>query len=129
MQTLLLDTKLKAFIPDFIPAIGEVDAFLKIPRPDGKPDGFGLAQLDEPTLNPSDPTVLDLQLRSMTKKKLDDNSIVVKSISGENTAEIRQWVTRIQDLHRTKPPTMVQYSKKLPDVENLMQVWPAEFVS
>jgi intraflagellar transport protein 46 len=32
-----IDTKLKAFIPDYIPAIGEVDAFLKMPRPDGKP--------------------------------------------------------------------------------------------
>lgn len=30
-----IDTKLKAFIPDYIPAVGEVDAFLKMPRPDG----------------------------------------------------------------------------------------------
>lgn len=32
-----IDTKLKAFIPDYIPAVGEVDAFLKMPRPDGQP--------------------------------------------------------------------------------------------
>ena len=37
-----IDTKLKAFIPDYIPAIGEVDAFLKMPRPDGKPETLGL---------------------------------------------------------------------------------------
>ena len=37
-----IDAKLKAFIPDFIPAIGEVDAFLKMPRPDGKPETLGL---------------------------------------------------------------------------------------
>lgn len=37
-----LDTKLKAFIPEFIPAIGEVDAFLKMPRPDGQPETLGL---------------------------------------------------------------------------------------
>ena len=30
-----IDTRLKAFVPDYIPAIGEVDAFLKMPRPDG----------------------------------------------------------------------------------------------
>ena len=36
-----LDTKLKPFIPDYIPAIGEVDAFLKIPRPDKKEDNLG----------------------------------------------------------------------------------------
>lgn len=32
-----IDTKLRAFVPDYIPAIGEVDAFLKMPRPDGIP--------------------------------------------------------------------------------------------
>ncbi len=35
---------------DLIPAIGEVDAFLKIPQPDGKNSDLGLAQLDEPCL-------------------------------------------------------------------------------
>jgi len=29
-----LEAKLKPFIPEYIPAIGEVDAFLKMPRPD-----------------------------------------------------------------------------------------------
>ena len=38
-----LDSKLKAFIPDYIPAVGEVDAFLKMPRPDGQTETLGLA--------------------------------------------------------------------------------------
>ena len=29
-QTVELDTKLKPFIPEFIPAIGDIDAFLKV---------------------------------------------------------------------------------------------------
>ncbi len=29
-QTVELDTKLKPFIPDFMPAIGDIDAFLKV---------------------------------------------------------------------------------------------------
>jgi intraflagellar transport protein 46 len=33
---------LKAFVPEYIPAIGEVDAFLKMPRPDGQPETLGL---------------------------------------------------------------------------------------
>lgn len=37
-----LETKLLPFVPEFIPAIGDIDAFLKIPRPDGHPDGIGL---------------------------------------------------------------------------------------
>lgn len=37
-----LETKLKPFIPDYVPAVGEVDAFLKIPRPDGNEEVLGL---------------------------------------------------------------------------------------
>ena len=29
-QTVMLDYKLKPFIPDFIPAVGDIDAFLKV---------------------------------------------------------------------------------------------------
>lgn len=35
--TIEIDTKLKAFIPDYVPTVGEVDAFIKMPRPDGQP--------------------------------------------------------------------------------------------
>jgi Intraflagellar transport complex B protein 46 C terminal len=31
-----LETVLKCFIPEYIPAIGEMDPMVKIPRPDGK---------------------------------------------------------------------------------------------
>ncbi len=31
-QTVELDTKLKPFIPEFIPAIGDIDAFLKVQK-------------------------------------------------------------------------------------------------
>jgi intraflagellar transport protein 46 len=37
-----LDAKLKPFIPEYIPAVGEVDAFLKMPRPDGQKEELGL---------------------------------------------------------------------------------------
>lgn len=37
-----LETRLKPFIPDFIPALGSIDEFIKVPRPDGRPDWLGL---------------------------------------------------------------------------------------
>ena len=40
-----LDSKLKPFIPAYVPAIGEVDAFLKINRPDNLPEDLGLSVL------------------------------------------------------------------------------------
>jgi len=42
-QKIDLDSKLKPFIPDFVPAVGEVDAFLKMPKPDGSKEDLGIA--------------------------------------------------------------------------------------
>eukprot|EP00397_Hematodinium_sp_SG-2012_P048762 GEMP01056002.1.p1 GENE.GEMP01056002.1~~GEMP01056002.1.p1 ORF type:complete len:353 (+),score=76.60 GEMP01056002.1:75-1133(+) len=127
-HTIDVDVRLKPFIPEYIPAIGEVDAFLKIPRVDGKRDGLGLTRLDEPCLNPSDPTVLDLQLRSISKHA-NLQPMNVNGLEGgeKNPKEIKNWIDRIQELHRNKPAPTVQYVRKMPDIENLMQVWPQEF--
>ena len=32
---------LKPFVPDYVPAVGDVDEFIKVPRPDGLDDGLG----------------------------------------------------------------------------------------
>jgi len=128
-HTIELDTQLKPFIPELIPSIGEVDAFLKMPRPDGQEEQtLGLVRLDEPTLNPSDPSILDLQLRSLSKKQ-DLEPMAVRSIENaeKNPKEIENWVRRIEELSRSKPAPCVQYSKRMPDIEQLMQVWPNEF--
>lgn len=42
---------MKPFIPEYICAVGEVDAFLKMERADNKQESLGLVQLDEPALN------------------------------------------------------------------------------
>lgn len=123
-----LETSLKPFVPDFVPSIGEVDAMIKMTRPDGKPEMLGLSRLDEPCLSPSDPSVLDLQLRALSKRA-DLEPMEVRSLEDaeKNPKEIKNWVDRVGELHRQKPAPTVQYSKKMPDIEQLMQVWPAEF--
>mmetsp|Transcript_86453 Transcript_86453/g.249715 ORF Transcript_86453/g.249715 Transcript_86453/m.249715 type:complete len:375 (+) Transcript_86453:75-1199(+) len=127
-HTIELDTILKPFIPEFVPSIGEVDAFLKMPRPDGQPCGLGTVQLDEPCLDPSDPSILDLQLRSLSKHQ-NLEPMEVRSIENaeKNPKEIENWVKRIEDLNRSKPAPTVVYSRRMPDIETLMQVWMAEF--
>ena len=60
-QKIDLETKIKPFIPDYIPAVGEVDAFLKMPKPDGTKEDLGITVLDEPSLNHEDKTVLELK--------------------------------------------------------------------
>jgi len=127
-HTIELDTVLKPFIPEFVPSIGEVDAFLKMPRPDNKPCGLGTVCLDEPALNPSDPSILDLKLISLSKNQ-DLQPMEVRSIENaeKNPKEIENWVKRIEELNRGKPAAMVVYTRRMPDIEQLMQVWFAEF--
>jgi intraflagellar transport protein 46 len=40
-----LEAKFRPFIPEYLPAVGEVDAFLKIPRPDENEELLGLTTL------------------------------------------------------------------------------------
>ena len=125
-----LETKLKCFIPDYIPAVGEIDAFLKCPPPGQKTEELGLKVLDEPASHQSDPTVLDLQLRAISKKS-NLEPMIVRSLENadKNPREIDKWIKSISDLHRSKPPPQVHYTKSMPDIERLMQVWPDEFES
>mmetsp|Transcript_17865 Transcript_17865/g.48064 ORF Transcript_17865/g.48064 Transcript_17865/m.48064 type:complete len:485 (-) Transcript_17865:206-1660(-) len=123
-----LETKMKPFIPDYIPAVGEIDPFVKVPRPDGQPDSLGLTVLDEPTSSQSDPVVLQLQLRAITKAS-SHQPVLVRSIESaeKDPKAIQTWIDSIKELHRNKPQPSVTYTKPMPDVEELMQIWPAEF--
>ncbi|NXN96677.1 IFT46 protein, partial [Rhinopomastus cyanomelas] len=125
-----IEYKLQPFIPDFIPAVGDIDAFLKVPRPDGKPDSLGLLVLDEPSTKQSDPTVLSLWLRENSKQHNITEQIQVKSLENaeENPKAIESWIESISELHRCKPPATVRYTRRpMPDIETLMQEWPPEF--
>lgn len=124
-QTVELDHKLKPFIPDFIPAVGDIDAFIKVPRPDGVTDSLGLLVLDEPCVKQSDPTVLSLWLSEDTKQ----HTTQVKKVSSVSNAQknpraLDSWMDSISELHRSKAPATVHYSRSMPDIDSLMQEWP-----
>ncbi|KAK2899356.1 intraflagellar transport protein 46 homolog isoform X1 [Channa argus] len=127
-QTIELEHSLKPFIPDFIPAVGDIDAFLKVPRPDGKPDGLGLVVLDEPSVKQSDPTVMSLWLSEETKQHGAAELKKVTSVASpqSNPRVLDSWVESISALHRSKPPASVHYARPMPDIDTLMQEWPAE---
>ena len=122
-----LDTSLKCFIPEHIPAVGEMDAFIKIPKPSGEEDDLGLKVLDEPAATQSDATVLELQLRAISKKSAGEVSVRSIENAAKNPQEIQRWINSINELHRNKPPQSVHYKKSMPDIEVLMDVWPEEF--
>lgn len=127
-QNIELEHSLKPFIPDFIPAVGDIDAFLKVPRPDDKDDSLGLLVLDEPSVKQSEPTVLALWLSEESKQHEAPEMKKVTSVASpqSNPRLVDGWVESISALHRSKPPASVQYSRAMPDIDSLMQEWPAE---
>lgn len=123
-----LETKLKPFIPDYIPSVGDIDAFLKIPPPDATEDGLGLKVLDEPAGRQSDPTVLEIQLNLVSKGE-GKKPVSVRSIENadKNPKKISNWIQNIEEVHRKKPPPVVTYSKPMPHINRLMKAWPEDF--
>lgn len=70
-----IDYVLQPFIPEFIPAVGDIDAFLKVVAPTLHNDRRGIGAfiarlgvdtLDEPAGQQSEPALLHMKLRSMS---------------------------------------------------------------
>lgn len=123
-----LEPRFKPFVPDFIPAVGDIDPFLKPPRPDGAPEMLGITALDEPAGKQSDPAVLEMLLR-MQSKRANLPSMQIRGIehAEHKPKEVLAWVDRIAQLHQTSPAaTSVTYSAPMPPIERLMEEWPPE---
>lgn len=129
-EDIALGATLKPFIPAYMPAIGQVDNFLKVPRPDGEEEKLGIFSLDEPALHQTDPAVLELQLQLHSKKR---NSITVRSLEGNvslphNKLQIENWINSIDTLRQTKHSEKVSYKKPMPHLhDTLMETWPEDF--
>ena len=97
---------------------------MKVPRPDNVPEELGLTVIDEPTSKGVDKYILEMELAENTKAKID--RINVKSIQNaeKKPNEITDWINKVDDLQKRKVPTEVNYSKNMPDIQNLMDVWP-----
>lgn len=128
-QTIELEFKLKPFIPDYIPSIGDIDAFLKVNRPDGKEDNLGFIVVDEPSSNQSDPHVLDLFFRTLSKQSTNEvrQPSAIKSVESNNTKAVDSWIRNISALQKNKPVQTVNYQRSMPNIDSLMQVWTPEF--
>jgi len=126
-QKIDLDAKIKPFIPDYMPAVGEVDAFIKMPRPDNSKEELGIMVLDEPALNNEDKTVLELKyVQSKNVTRAAPINVDAIENADHRPKEVNRWITSVQDLHKTRPPPTVNYTKNMPDIETLMQEWNPE---
>ena len=44
----------------------------------------------------------------------------------KNPKQILQWINSVADIQKNKQPPSVGYSKPMPDIDSLMQIWPSE---
>ncbi len=127
-QEIELDSVFRPFIPDYVPAVGEVDACLKMRKPDGEEEDLGITVLDEPCLNPIDDKVLEMKYIQLKKTVTLEakEAMSVKSVENaeKNHKEVSNWIKNVTDLHKGRPPATVNYSKQMPDFDLLMEQWP-----
>jgi intraflagellar transport protein 46 len=121
----------KPFIPDLIPAIGAIDAFIKVPRPDGDMDDLGLVILDEPSIAQSNPQVLRMELREQygitaPGSEMDSYVGFIEQPQKSRKA-LDSWLESLEEIHRNRPPPSIIYSHKMPELEDLMELWPPQF--
>jgi len=91
-----LDTKIKPFIPDYIPAVGEVDAFMKMSKPDGAKEDLGITMLDEPALNHEDKTELELKyVQSKNVVRAAPMDIDAIESADKKPKEISRWINSV----------------------------------
>jgi len=129
-QPLDLTVHWKPFLPDMIPSIGSIDAFIKIPNPDPIPELPGLSVLDEPSISQSDPQILKMELRDrygISNSNYADGYIGSIKDLENNQKALDSWLYSIEEIHRNRPPPSIAYTSVMPDFEDLMETWPEQF--
>lgn len=67
-----------------------------------------------------------LQIAGLSKQYQGGKNAKVHSIESaeKNPKQILSWISSVADIHKTKQPPSVSYSRPMPDIDSLMQVWP-----
>lgn len=84
-----------------------------------------LQVLDEPAAVQSDPTLLNLQLKQLSKDTPGVRMELLGCIEHnekDQKQRLAAWINSIADIHKNKPAAAMRYSKPMPDMEVLMQV-------
>jgi len=74
---------------------------------------------------------LDLMIREFFKGKVKDEQREVHSIANahKNPKQINGWISDVEEIHKRRVAPTVFYTKKMPEIDSLMQVWEPEFES
>ncbi|XP_061396575.1 intraflagellar transport protein 46 homolog [Musca vetustissima] len=130
---------LQPFIPDFVPAVGDVDAFIRVTEPpmlspqrgrevEEHLQKLGLYFLDEPSGSQSEPSLLNMKLRSAltgSGSHARSSSATMVPVAKSNK-DIDKWINEVEQVHMTQSVYDVQPRK---DIENIIIDWPRSYAS
>jgi len=142
-QQAAIKPRLRTFIPDYVPTVGEVDAFIKLPFPPSDlPEitristTLGFTVLDEPSIDQSDSALLALKLRAKTRDPSSalsntSNTLTTALLSSGSTSEIDTGLSNIRHIRestsaRPDSVSLLQSTHERANIEQLMQEWPEE---
>ncbi|XP_033250105.1 intraflagellar transport protein 46 homolog [Drosophila miranda] len=138
-QTIDTPYHLQPFIPEFVPAVGDVDALLKVQAPpllqpqrqrelDEHLERLGLWLLDEPSGTQSEPSLLNMKLRSVLSGSRGRNPRHASSAALVPTArsakDIDKWIGEVEQVHMTQSLYDAQPRK---DIDALLEDWPRSY--
>ncbi|KPJ16979.1 Intraflagellar transport protein 46-like [Papilio machaon] len=137
-QKIELEGRLRAFVPECAPAVGDCYALLKLSTPPAAPlgtpsapplsdrllehiDNLGAALLDEPAAAQSEPALLQLRLRALARSAGGKTTCarvqrcvlqLTRKISEaeRNPAAIERWIRDVGELHAGRPPPALLYT-------------------
>lgn len=125
-----LMTKLKCFLPEYIPALGEMNHFLTFERPDRKNLGLGTIILDEPNLVQSDPNVVELKLRAESKTVVNKkHSLSWIRTPSEEKDQITKWINDVNEVHKAQNKWQSNDQRDKSIIEDLLSLWPEKLES
>lgn len=142
-QTIDTPYHLQPFIPEFVPAVGDVDAMLKVQAPsllqpqrqrevDEYLQRLGLQLLDEPSGNQSEPSLLNMKLRSVLSGSRGRQSKHGSSYSASlvpiarSGKDIERWIGEVEQVHMTQS---MHDSQPRKDIDALLEDWPRSYGS
>ncbi|KAH8271843.1 hypothetical protein KR044_007914 [Drosophila immigrans] len=140
-QTIETPYHLQPFIPEFVPAVGDVDAMLKVQAPallqpqrqrelDEQLQRLGLMLLDEPSGTQSEPSLLNMKLRSVLSGSRGANPRHGGAYSAtlvptaRSPKDIERWIGEVEQVHMTQSMYDAQPRK---DIDGLLEHWPHSF--
>lgn len=141
-QTIETPYHLQPFVPEFVPAVGDVDAMLKVQAPallqpqaprqrelDEQLQRLGLVLLDEPSGAQSEPSLLNMKLRSVLSGSRAGNSrhasrSATQVPTAKTAKDIEKWIAEVEQVHMTQSMYDAQPRK---DIDTLLENWPRSF--